>query len=87
MLFYFFCLLQAGVSGLSDISEGLNSNHFDQKLLQTMSISKLQFIANELHSKIESKTNDTIEFCFYGLVESERVVLHKEVEQEKLFFQ
>ncbi|XP_071839105.1 uncharacterized protein [Apostichopus japonicus] len=51
----------AGVSGLSDISEGLSNNHFDQKLLQRMSISKLQFIANELHSKIEKLNEELVQ--------------------------
>lgn len=51
----------AGVTGLSDISEGLSNNHFDQKLLQRMSISKLQFIANELHSKIEKLNEELVQ--------------------------
>ncbi|XP_071798391.1 uncharacterized protein [Asterias amurensis] len=51
----------AGVSGMTDISDRLYGKKFTQRALKNMSVSKLQFVVNDLHSQIESLNEELVQ--------------------------
>ncbi|XP_038050435.1 uncharacterized protein LOC119723710 isoform X2 [Patiria miniata] len=51
----------AGVSGMTDICDRLYGKKLTQRALRNMSLSKLQFVVNDLHSQIESLNEELVQ--------------------------
>ncbi|XP_022093890.1 uncharacterized protein LOC110981038 isoform X3 [Acanthaster planci] len=51
----------AGVSGMTDICDRLHGKKLTQRALKNMSLSKLQFVVNDLHSQIESLNEELVQ--------------------------
>ncbi|XP_072033868.1 uncharacterized protein [Amphiura filiformis] len=86
----------AGVTGLRDITISLGCRKFTRRALRNMSISKLQFIVNDLHSQIESLNEELVKVLIVRdelhmeqdskLIDIEDLTRHA-AEQQQLFNQ